>query len=88
MTDYKNAGLFHKYRIARKDGAPLDQGERHFCLRYDKDDTWGRTCRVTLREFAERIRAQGYSTLADDLTKSLDEAEQRLSDAPSPSSTE
>lgn len=76
--DYKKQGLFQRFTYARADGKPLDEGERLYTLRYDKDDAWGDACRATLRDFAKRIEALGYKPLAQELREQIGEVEARV----------
>lgn len=81
MTDYKQQGLFDRFKVERADHKPLDEAERLFVLRYDKDDPWGAACRASLLEFADRIEAVGYQPLAADLRAQVHMAVMRIDEA-------
>lgn len=84
--DYKKMGLFERYRVERSDGAPLDEGEAHLTLRYDKDSLWCAAVRRTLRQFASEVREIGYEAFASDLEARLNQAEECIRRNNQPSS--
>lgn len=64
MTDNRSKGLFHKYRVARVDKKPIEDG----CIVLEWKDVHGRQ---GIAAFAESLRGDGYIQLADDLEQKL-----------------
>jgi hypothetical protein len=74
---YKKMGMFQRFSVERSDGKPLDQEEKHFTLRYDKDDPWGAAARKALKVFAADVRKIGYEPFAEDLLAEIAQVEER-----------
>lgn len=62
----KTRGLFGKYIVDRVDGKSIIEGA--IVLEW-KDPN----ARVGIKAFSEKVREEGYTLLADDLDKKLDE---------------
>lgn len=68
---YQEQGLIpDRYRVQKGDGSPLDPEAKVFVLRYDKNDTWGRCCRLALYKLADELMFE-YPKLAVDLRREL-----------------
>ncbi|MGA7953760.1 MAG: hypothetical protein WCA07_09615 [Gloeobacterales cyanobacterium] len=65
--DWKQNGLYRKYKITKADGTPLDAGARYFPLRYDGGDP---NAELALKVYAASVRAFN-ATLADDLLEAM-----------------
>lgn len=61
----RSTGLIHKYDVQRTDGKPIEYG----CIVLEWDDP---NARKGIKAFAEAVRADGYTSLADDLDRTLD----------------
>ncbi|HYG66280.1 MAG TPA: hypothetical protein VD838_01425 [Anaeromyxobacteraceae bacterium] len=60
--DYRDGGLRPKYRVAKADGSPLDEGADYFVLRLDADPH----ARAAALAYADAVQAEN-ARLADDL---------------------
>ena len=62
----EDRGLYHKYKVEKADGSPVDPEARYFVLRVDTD----RHARRALRTYALSV-LEDNETLAEDIMRFL-----------------
>lgn len=66
MSDDRKKGLYGKYQVERNDGKPLKDG----CIVLEWGDP---NARKGIAAFAQAVRDDGYTALAEDLERKLEE---------------